>query len=108
MKKNHRLVSVVVTVSVPDVAALEDAGFLLKQAGEAVGLDVVHTASVEGHLPVPGDTVLHGRRPQPWIVRAVGQETAAITDLSGRTLEAPLRWLSPDPITAIDTDDPLS
>ncbi len=96
---DHRLVTVLMTISVPDVADPGDAASLLRLAAETTGLDVVHTAGVEGHMPVPGSTVLHGRRDRPWIVKTVTQHTAAITDLSGATLDAPLRSLSPDPVT---------
>ncbi len=103
---DHRLVTVLVTVSVPDVADPGDAASLLVLAAETTGLEVVHTAAVEGHLPVPGSTVLHGRRDRPWIVATVSQDTATITDLTGDTREAPLRALSPDPVTVEETTDP--
>lgn len=99
MTDKQRLVTVLVTVSVPEVADPADAAALLALAAETTGLEVVHTAGVEGHLPVPGSTVLHGRRTRPWIVNAVKQQTATITDLTGDTRDAPLRSLSPDPVT---------
>jgi hypothetical protein len=103
---NHRLVTVLVTVSIPAVADPDDAASLLALGAETTGLEVVHTAGVEGHLPVPGSTVLHGRRDRPWIVRTVNQRTATITDLTGNTLEVPLRSLTPDPVTTAETTDP--
>jgi hypothetical protein len=103
---DHRLVTVLVTVSIPAVADPGDAASLLALGAETTGLEVVHTAGVEGHLPVPGSTVLHGRRDRPWVVKAVHQDTATITDLAGGTLEAPLRSLAPDPITTAETTDP--
>lgn len=101
-----RLVTVLVTVSVPDAADPADAATLLAQAGQSLGLDVVHATGVERHLPVPGSTVLHGRRPRPWLVSTVPQGTAVITDLTGSTLQAPFRFLSPDPHTIDEAADP--
>jgi hypothetical protein len=104
--EDHRLVTVLVTISVPDVADPGDAASLLTLAAETTGLEVVHTAAVEGHLPVPGSTVLHGRQDRPWIVTTLSQDTATITDLTGDVREAPLRSLSPDPVTTPETTDP--
>jgi hypothetical protein len=103
---HQRLVTVLVTVSVPDVADPDDTASLLALAASTTGLEVIHTAGIEGYLPVPGSTVLHERGDQPWIVRTVNEQTATITDLTGSTLEAPLKSLTPDPVTTAETTDP--
>ena len=103
--KDNRLVTVLMTLLVPDVADPGDAAALLRLAAETTGLDVVHTAGVEGHMPVPGTTVLHGRRDRPWIVRNLTENTATITDMAGGTLEASFQSLAPDPITETDAGD---
>lgn len=69
MNAGQRLVTVLVTVAVPDAADPSDAATLVALAAETTALDVVHTAAVEGHLPLPGSTVLRGRQLRPWLVK---------------------------------------
>ncbi len=60
-----RLVTVLVTLAVPAEADAEDAAALVADAAVCTALEVVSTAGVEGHLPVPGSVVQHrgGRQP---------------------------------------------
>ncbi len=59
-----RLMTVLVTLAVPEEADVEDAAV-------CTALEVVSAAGVEGHLPVPGSLVQHGLGNQPWRVAAV-------------------------------------
>ena len=76
MSVDQRLVAVLLTVAVPDAADASDAATLVALAAETTALDVVHTTAVEGHLPLPGSTVLRGRQPRPGLVKAVNGRTA--------------------------------
>ncbi len=98
MSAGERLVSVVVTLAVPDEADPDDAAALLAVAAESTALQVVHTAAVEGHLPVPGSTVVRGRQPRPWLVASAGDRTAMLRDLADGTVEVSYRALAPDPV----------
>ena len=88
------------TVALPEAADASDAATLVALAAETSALDVVHATAVEGHLPLPGSTVLRGRQPRPWLVKAVNERTAMVADLAGGVVEVSLRSLSPDPLTA--------
>jgi len=46
---------------------------LVAIASESNALQVVHTVGVEGHLPVPGSTVIRGRQIRPWLVLSVAE-----------------------------------
>jgi hypothetical protein len=59
----ERLVTVLVTVVVPEAADPEDAAALVADAAVSSALDVVHAVGVEGHLPVAGS--LPGLAPDP-------------------------------------------
>ncbi len=52
-----RLVTVLVTLAVPAEADAEDAAALVADAAVCTALEVVSTAGVEGHLPLPGSLV---------------------------------------------------
>jgi len=68
-------------------------------AADSTALHVVHTVGVEGHLPVPGPTVLRGRQPRPWLVQAVtSATTATLTDLAGGVVDVGLRSLHPEQV----------
>jgi hypothetical protein len=69
-----RLVTVLVTVSVPAEADAEDAAGLVADAAVSTALEVVSAAGVEGHLPVPGSLVVRRNRGQPWRVEAVSKD----------------------------------
>ncbi len=56
-----RLVTVLITLAVPDEADAEDAAALAADAAASTALDVVAVFGVEGHLPVPGSVVQHRR-----------------------------------------------
>ena len=58
MSVGERLVTVLVTVLVPEAADPEDAAALIADAAACSALEVVHTVGVEGHLPVPGSVVM--------------------------------------------------
>jgi hypothetical protein len=57
---------------------------------------VVHTAGVEGHLPLPGSTVMRGRQERPWMVHSVSADTAILIDLAGGVIQVALTALHPD------------
>jgi hypothetical protein len=59
----ERLVTVLVTVVVPEAADPEDAAALVADAAVSSALDVVHAVGVEGHLPVADS--LPGLAPDP-------------------------------------------
>ena len=102
MTAEVRLVTVLLTVAVPDTADAAYAATLVALAAETTALDVVHTTAVEGHLPLPGTTVLRGRQPRPWLVKTVNDRTATVADLAGGIVEVSLRSLSPDPLTTTE------
>ncbi|WP_460869726.1 hypothetical protein [Rhodococcus aerolatus] len=98
------------TLAVPETADADDAATLIAVAADSTALHVVHTTGVEGHLPVPGTTVLRGRQPRPWLVHGIPTATTAtLTDLAGGVVDVGLRTLHPDPLTtptpAADTGD---
>ncbi len=88
--------TVLVTLSVPNTADADDAATLVAVAAESTALQVVHTVGVEGHLPVPGSTVLRGRQPRPWMVQSVTGGSAILTDLAGGVVHVALTSLHPD------------
>jgi len=104
----QRLVTVLVTVAVPDAADPSDAATLVALAAETTALDVVHTTAVEGHLPLPGSTVLRGRQLRPWLVKAANDRTATVADLAGGVVEVSVRSLAPDPLTGDPPGDPAA
>jgi len=95
VKPGERLVTVLVTLSVPDTADADDAATLIAVAADSTALRVVHTVGVEGHLPVPGTTVLRGRQPRPWMVQSVTADAAILTDLAGGIIHVALTSLDP-------------
>lgn len=98
MSAGERLVTVLVTLSVPQEADPDDAAALVAIAAESNALQVVHTVGVEGHLPVPGSTVMRGRQIRPWLVLSVAERTAVLRDLAFGTVEVSWRALAPDPV----------
>jgi hypothetical protein len=96
VKPGERLVTVLVTLSVPDTADADDAATLVAVAADSTALTVIHTTGVEGHLPLPGTTVLRGRQERPWLVHSVSADTAILTDLAGGTIQVALTSLHPD------------
>jgi hypothetical protein len=92
------LVTVLVTLSVPDTADADDAATLIAVAADSTALTVIHTTAVEGHLPLPGTTVLRGRQQRPWLVHSVSADTAILTDLAGGVIQVALTSLHPDPV----------
>jgi len=50
----ERLVTVLLTLAVPEVADPEDAAALVADAAAMTALEVRHAVGVEGHLPAPG------------------------------------------------------
>ncbi len=69
----ERLVTVLLTLAVPEVADPEDAAALVADAAATTALEVRHAVGVEGHLPAPGATVVRPGRRQPWQVVAVSE-----------------------------------
>lgn len=94
----ERLVTVLLTVAVPEVADPEDAAALVAQAAAASALEVRHAVGVEGHLPAPGATVVRPGRGQPWQVVAVAVNTLQLRDLAGDIVEVSRRSVRPDPL----------
>jgi hypothetical protein len=87
-----------VTLSVPDTADADDAATLIAVAADSTALTVVHTSGVEGHLPLPGTTVMRGRQERPWMVQSVVPHAAILTDLAGGTIHVALTSLHPDQV----------
>jgi len=105
----ERLVTVVLTVAVPAEADAEDAAGLVADAALSTALQVVSAAGVEGHLPVPGSTVLRRTGGLPWLVHAVTEGSATLTDLtdlSGIWVQARLTRLAPDPLATTSVSAP--
>jgi hypothetical protein len=98
VEPGERLVTVLVTLSVPDAADADDAATLVAVAADSTALTVVHSTGVEGHLPLPGSTVLRGRQQRPWLVHSVSADTAILTDLAGGVIQVALTSLHPDPV----------
>jgi len=90
----ERLVTVLLTLAVPEVADPEDA------AAATTAPEVRHAVGVEGHLPAPGATVVRPGRRQPWQVVAVTADTLRLRDLSGDVVEVSRRSVRPDPLDA--------
>jgi len=102
----ERLVTVVLTVAVPGEADAEDAAGLVADAAVSTALQVVSAAGVEGHLPVPGSTVLRRAGGMPWLVHAVTEGSATLTDLGGTWVQARLTRLAPDPLATTTVGAP--
>ncbi len=102
-----RLVTVLVTLAVPEEADAEDAAALVADAAVSTALEVVSATGVDGHLPVPGSLVQHtcGGR-EPWRVETVTADGATMSDLAGAWARMPLAILRPDSIeiSTSDTD----
>jgi len=99
----ERLVTVLVTVAVPEAADPEDAAALVADAAASSALDVVHTVGVEGHLPVAGAIVVTTLSGQPAVVVTVGESSALLRHLDGDLRQSPLRVLAPDPLDPAGT-----
>jgi len=99
-------VTVVLTVAVPAEADAEDAAGLVADAAVSTALQVVSAAGVEGHLPVPGSTVLRRADGMPSLVQAVTDGSATLTDLSGTWVQARLTRLAPDPLATTSVSAP--
>jgi len=93
-----RLVTVLVTLAVPEEADAEDAAALVADAAVCTALEVVSTAGVEGHLPVPGSLVQHRQGCQPWRVETVTADGAMLRNLAGDWVRLPLTALEPDQV----------
>jgi len=94
----ERLVTVLLTLAVPEVADAEDAAALVADAAATTALEVRHAVGVEGHLPTPGATVVRLGRGQPWQVVAVTADTLRLRDLAGDVVEVSRRSVRPDPL----------
>ncbi len=93
----ERLVTVLVTLVVPDEADAEDAAGLVADAAVSTALEVVAAAGVEGHLPVPGSLVVLRDVVQPWRVDGVREESATLVGLDGSWVRMPRTALAPVP-----------
>ena len=91
----ERLVTVLLTLVVPEVADPEDAAALVADAASTRALEVRHAVGVEGHLPAPGATVVRPGRWQPWPVVAVTADTLRLRDLTGDVVEVSRRGVQP-------------
>jgi hypothetical protein len=100
VEPGERLVTVLVTLAVPDTADVDDAATLIAVAADSTALTVVHATGVEGHLPLPGTTVMRGRQERPWMVQSVVPRAAILTDLAGGTIHVALTALHPDQVDA--------
>jgi len=94
----ERLVTVLLTLAVPEMADPEDAAALVADAAATSALEVRHAVGVEGHLPAPGATVVRPGRRQPWQVVAVTADTLRLRDLAGDVAEVSRRSVRPDPL----------
>ena len=94
----ERLVTVLVTLVVPDEADAEDAAGLVADAAVRTALEVVTAAGVEGHLPVPGSLVVLRDGVQPWRVDGVYEASATLVGLDGSCVRMPRTALAPDPL----------
>ncbi len=94
----ERLVTVLLTLAVPEAADPEDAAALVADAAQSTALQVRHATGVEGHLPTPGATVVRAGRGQPWQVVAVTADTLRLRDLAGDVVEVSRRSVRPDPL----------
>ncbi len=99
----EKLVTVLLTVAVPEVADPEDAAALVADAATASALEVRHAVGVDGHLPVPGATVVRPGRGQPWQVVALAVDTLQLRDLAGDIVEVSRRSVRPDPFDVTTT-----
>ena len=97
-ERGERLVTVLLTLSVPAEADPEDAAQLVADAAASSALQVAHATAVEGHLPVPGATVVRAGRSQPWLVVAAGLDRVELADLAGQVVHVPRRTVLPDPL----------
>ncbi len=86
----ERLVTVLLTLAVPQTADPD--------AAEGTALQVRHAVGVEGHLPTPGATVVRAGRRMPWQVVSVGVDTVRLRDLVGDVVEVFRRGVLPDPL----------
>ncbi len=93
-----RLVTVLVTLAVPQEADAEDAAALVADAAVCTALEVVSTAGVEGHLPLPGSLVQHRQGRQPWRVETLTADGAMLRNLAGNWARMPLTALEPDQV----------
>ena len=98
VEPDERLVTVLVTLAVPDTADADDAATLIAVTADSTALTVVHATGVEGHMPLPGGTVLRGRQKRPWMVQSVVPHAAILTDLTGGTIHVALTSLHPDQV----------
>jgi len=94
----ERLVTVLLTLAVPEVADPEDAAALVADAAATTALEVRHAVGVEGHLPAPGAIVVRQGRRQPWQVVAVSADTLRLRDVTGDVVEVARRSVRPDPL----------
>ena len=106
VEPGERLVTVLVTLAVPDTADADDAATLVAVAADSTALTVVHTTGIEGHLPLPGTTVLRGRQERPWMVQSVVPDAAILTDLTGGVIHVSLTALHPDEVHSPTTPTP--
>jgi len=93
----ERLVTVLLTLAVPEVADPEDAAALV-DAAATTAVEVRHAVGVEGHLPAPGATVVRAGRRQPWQVVAGHRRHAAVAGPAGDVVEVARRSVRPDPL----------
>jgi len=61
-------------------------------------LQVVHATGVEGHLPMPGATVVRAGRTTRWLVVRVGADRVVLQDLADDVVAVPRRTVRPDPL----------
>jgi hypothetical protein len=96
----QRLVTVLLTLAVPDAADPDDAAALAAQAAADTALHVIHATGIEGHLPAPGTTVTRTGSAQPWTAATLTPAGARLRDISGHTLDVSHVNLQPDPLGA--------
>jgi len=85
----ERLVTVLVTLVVPDEADAEDAAGLVADAAVSTALEVVAAAGVEGHLPAPASLVVLRDGVQPWRVDGVYEGSVTLVGLDGSWVRMP-------------------
>jgi len=99
----ERLVTVLLTVAVPEVADPEDAAALVAQAAAASALEVRHAVGVEGHLPAPAPRWsgrAGGSRGKSWRALSTHCSCGTWPGTSSKSPGAasdPTLWTSPPP-----------
>jgi len=80
---------------------------LVADAAASSALQVAHATAVEGHLPVPGATVVRAGRSQPWLVVAAGVDRVQRCGGAGEGVADDVVVAADSTRSAANTDGPL-